>query len=192
VDVEAHLEQLDQLVAEGRPVPLSGLVLVNRHDAEDLVAEARAALPEDLRQARWILKERDELLEAGAREADAVRADARAEAERLVSETEVVRAARREAERVLAEADERSRVLRLEAEDYVDAKLANFSEVLDRAMDEVERGRERLRQGLGTSDGAVVSTSAPHRVLPDDGAAVRHGGAAPAGGYLFDQERAQD
>ena len=178
MDVEAHLEQLDQLVAEGRPVPLSGLVMVSRHDAEDLVAEARAALPEDLRQARWILKERDELLDAAARQADTLRADARGEVDRLVSETEVVRAARREAERVLAEANERSRVLRLEAEDYVDAKLADFSAVLDRTMDEVERGRDRLRQGLGTPDGAVV------RPL--------HPGDGPPAGHLFDQERTED
>lgn len=192
MDLEAHLEQLEQLVAEARPVPLSGLVMVNRHDAEDLVAEARAALPEDLRQARWILKERDELLDAAARQADTTRADAREEADRMVSETEVVRAARRESERVIAEADERSRVLRLEAEDYVDAKLAEFSAVLDRTMDEVDRGRERLRQGLGTPDDAVVLPLRRGDGSPDGGAAPLRPGDGPAHGHLFDQERSED
>ncbi len=175
MDVEAHLEQIEQLVAEGRPVPLSSLVMVNRHDVEDLVAEARTILPEELRQARWVLKERDEVLEEANRQADVLRADARAESERLVSETEVVRAAQREAERVLSEASERARTLRLEAEDYVDAKLAAFQAVLDRTLEEVERGRERLREGLGDTE-------------PGGDRPLRPVAAAP-GAMLFDQER---
>ncbi|MBA2530125.1 MAG: ATPase [Euzebyales bacterium] len=152
MDVEAYLAQMEQLLADARPVPLSASVMVNRKEAEDLIDDLRAHLPEELRQSRWVLKERDELLEQAQRESEQIVADGQAERERLVGETEVVRSARREAERILDESREKARVLRLEAEDYVDAKLANFEIVLAKTTKAVEKGRERLRGRLASDE----------------------------------------
>jgi cell division septum initiation protein DivIVA len=152
VDVDDRLSRMEQLLAEARPVPLSASVMVNRQDFDDLIAEIRGALPEELRQARWIIKEREDLLAQASREAEQIIADATAERDRLVSETEVVRAARREAERIMDDAREQARVLRLEAEDYVDGKLANFEIVLQKTLAAVERGRDRLRGRLASDD----------------------------------------
>ncbi len=152
MDVEAYLAQIEQLLAEARPVPLSASVMVNRKDFDELLDDLRAHLPEELRQARWVIKERDEVLEQAERESEQLVNDARGERDRLVGETEVVRAARREAERILEEAREQARILRLEAEDYVDGKLANFEIVLAKTMKAVERGRERLRGRLASDE----------------------------------------
>src|SRR6267143_282474 len=57
----------------------------------------------------------------------------------LVSREEVVRTAQAEAERILEEAREMARQIRLEAEDYVDAKLAQFEIALERTSAELER-----------------------------------------------------
>jgi cell division septum initiation protein DivIVA len=145
VDVEAHIDQVEQLLAAARPVPLSGSIIVNRQELEDLLAELRDALPKELRQARWIIKERDELLEQAARESEQIVADARLERERLLSDTELVRGAEREAERIAEEAREQARRLTLEAEDYVDGKLSAFEAILRKTMVTVTNGRERLR-----------------------------------------------
>ncbi len=152
MDVEAHLAQLERLLADARPLPLSASVMVNRKELDDLLADLRAALPDELRQSRWVLKERDELLAQAEREREQTLDDARLERDRLVGETEIVRASRREAERILDEAREQARVLRLEAEDYVDGKLANFEIVLAKTMKAVEKGRERLRGRLPSDE----------------------------------------
>jgi ABC-type transporter Mla subunit MlaD len=152
VDVEAHLEQLEALAAEARPVPLSGLVMVPRGEVEGVVEDLRAALPDELREARWLLRQRDEVLAAAAREADQIRAEAEADAARLRSETEVVRTAQREADRVLTEAKRTARQLQRDSEDYVEARLAAFEGVLQRTLDSVARGRQRLREGAGGPD----------------------------------------
>lgn len=152
MDVEGAIAQLEQLVAEARPVPLSASVMLNRRDIEDVVATLRTTLPEEIRQSRWIIKERDELLAQAARESEQIIADARIELDRMLSETEVVRAANREAERVVTDAREQARMLRLEAEDYVDGKLANFEIVLQKTMKAVEKGRERLRGRLASDE----------------------------------------
>ena len=152
MDVEGFLAQMEQLLAEARPVPLSASVMVNRKDFEDVIDDIRASLPEELRQSRWVIKERDEVLEQAERESEQLIADARAEASRLISDTEVVRQSQRQAERILEEAREQSRILRLEAEDYVDSKLANFEIVLAKTMKAVEKGRERLRGRLASDE----------------------------------------
>ena len=180
MDVEGYLAQMEQLLAEARPVPLSASVMVNRKDFEDVIDDIRASLPEELRQSRWVIKERDEVLEQAEREAEQIVADAKAEAARRVSDTEVVRQSQRNAERILEEAREQSRVLRLEAEDYVDSKLANFEIVLAKTMRSVEKGRERLR-------GRLVSDQLAPQAVEDDPVDV-----APGASQLYDYESVDD
>src|SRR5690606_26009828 len=116
-------------------------IMVNRAEVDGLVADVRDALPEELTQARWVVKERDEILERAESDAARILEDARAERDRIVTQQEVVRAAEREAIRVVDEAREHARQIRLEAEDYVDAKLANFEVVLNKTLSAVEKGR---------------------------------------------------
>jgi cell division septum initiation protein DivIVA len=150
LDVEAKLHQLERLVAEAKMVPLSASIMLNRAEVEGLVADVRDALPEELTQARWIIKERDQILERAEADAARLLEDARAEHDRLVGQESVVTGAQREADRVIEEASEHARQLRLEAEDYVDAKLANFEVVLQKTLSAVERGRAKLRGRLDT------------------------------------------
>jgi F0F1-type ATP synthase membrane subunit b/b' len=102
-------------------------------------------MPDELRQARWLLKERDEFLADKQREADALLEEVRVQAERMVQRTEIVRQANHVAQRILDDANEEARRLRHEAEDYADQKLASFEIVLDRTMKTVQAGREKLQ-----------------------------------------------
>ncbi len=155
LDVEAKLHQLERLVGEAKAVPLSASVMVNRAELEGLLADLRDAIPDELTQARWVIKERDEILERAQADADQVLLEGRAERDRLVSEREVVRAADVEAEALMGQAREHARQIRLEAEDYVDAKLANFEVVLNKTLTAVERGRAKLR-GASSADELAV------------------------------------
>ena len=150
LDVEGKLHQLERLVAEAKAVPLSASIMLNRAEVDGLVADVRDALPDELTQARWVVKERDEILERAQTDANQILEDARAEAARLVAQQEIVRSADREADRVVEEAREQARQMRLEAEDYVDAKLANFEVVLQKTLSAVEKGRRKLRGRLDT------------------------------------------
>lgn len=152
MDLEAKLHQLEQIVADAKPVPLSSSVMVNRAEIEGIVADLRAAMPEELRQARWVVKEREEVLDAARSESGRIIDEARNERARLIARSEVVQAANREAERIVEDARERARQIRLEAEDYVDAKLARFEIVLQKTLGAVERGREKLRGRLDADD----------------------------------------
>ena len=102
-------------------------------------------MPEEIRHARWLLKERDEFLAQARREADDIIESARVQAERMVERTEIAREARRVAQKTVDDADAQARRLRLECEDYIDHKLAEFEVVLERTMAAVQKGRDRLQ-----------------------------------------------
>ena len=152
VDIAARLQQMDELIQEAKSMPLSSSVLVNREELLEVLDAAKAELPEEIKQARWIVKDREELLAKARKSGEATLQKAQQERARLVSQEEVVRAAGEEAERILSDAREQARQIRLEAEDYVDAKLAQFEIVLGKTQKEVvrsivqvQRGREKLR-----------------------------------------------
>jgi len=152
MDISARLQQIEELIEDAKSMPLSSSVLVNKEDILELLDAAKNELPEEVKQARWIVKDREELLAKARREGEAIVQRAHQEQARLVSEQEVVRAANDEAEQRLADAREQARLIRLEAEDYVDAKLAQFEIALDKTRSELEkslgqvqRGREKLR-----------------------------------------------
>jgi len=144
-DAEALVRHALELVLSAKAMPLSASVLVSRDEMAELLHAALEQLPEELRQARWLLKEREEFLAEKEREAESLLDEVRVQAERMVQRTEIVRQANHAAQRILDEANEEARRLRHEAEDYADRQLANFEIVLDRVMKTVQAGREKLQ-----------------------------------------------
>jgi vacuolar-type H+-ATPase subunit H len=159
MDLAARLQQLEDLVRDAKSMPLSSSALVNREEVLELLAEMRESLPEEIKQARWVVKDREELLSKARFEAEGIVEAATQEQLRMARKEEVVARAHQEAERIAQEAEADGRKVRLEAEDYVDAKLAQFEIVLRklqdeaqgsarqlaRTLDQVELGREKLR-----------------------------------------------
>lgn len=159
MDLAARLQQLEDMIKEAKSMPLSSSALLNREEILELVAQMREVLPEEIKQARWVVKDREELLTKARRDSQRIVEEAEQEQLRMATREEVVKRAEAEADRILAEAREEARRMRLEAEDYVDAKLAQFEIALQRSSEElaatktalgrtleqVEGGRERLR-----------------------------------------------
>src|SRR5256885_4370008 len=114
-DVETILHRVADLVGNARPMPLSASVMINRDEVLELVEEALSRLPEELRAARWLLREREEFLAKVQREGDDILDAARVRVERMVQRTEVVRSAEHKARQVLEEAETEARRLRHEA-----------------------------------------------------------------------------
>jgi F0F1-type ATP synthase membrane subunit b/b' len=166
MDLTSRLTQLEEMVRDAKSMPLSSSALLNRDEVLDLIEDLKAALPDEIKQARWVVKDREELLAKARRDAEAMVEQARAEQLRLASHEAVMQRAKEEAERIVQEADEDARRLRLEAEDYVDAKLAQLegtlqkiledtiasNDALSKTIDQVVAGREKLRGATPSSE----------------------------------------
>ena len=71
LDAEILLRRVADVVGNAKPIPLSTTVrLENKDEVLELLDEAVKRLPEELKRARWLLKEREEFLAKTQREAD--------------------------------------------------------------------------------------------------------------------------
>ncbi len=147
-EVDQILADAIAIVAQARPMPMSSTVKVNRDELLDLLEDAQARLPEELRAARWLLKERDDFLAQAAQERDDIIEQGRDQVSRMIERQEVVKAADARARQIVEEARAEARQLRRQVEDYCDQKLASFEIVLEKTARTVQQGREKL---LGTS-----------------------------------------
>jgi cell division septum initiation protein DivIVA len=145
MDVLVLIDKLDDLIHSARSVPLTDSVMIDREEIYDLLDQMRATIPEEIKQARWIVKERQEMLTEAKQEADRVIAEAQEKAQQLASEQEITRLAEKNAQQILDEARDREREIRLGAEDYADEVLSNLEVNLEKFLAAVRRGRERLQ-----------------------------------------------
>ena len=106
MDLAARLQQLEDMIREAKSMPLSSSALLNREEVLELVAELKEALPEEIKQARWVVKDREELLTKGRRDSQRIVEEAEQEQLRMATREEVVKRAEAEADRILAEARE--------------------------------------------------------------------------------------
>ena len=72
MDISARLQQIEELVQEAKSMPLSSSVLVNRDEILELIEAARNELPEEIKQARWVVKDREELLAKARKDGEAM------------------------------------------------------------------------------------------------------------------------
>ena len=117
---EELLRSAIDTVRRAKSMPLSNAALVNRDELVRLLEEAVQLLPEELRHARWMLRQRDDFLSQTRREAEDILEASRVQAEGMVQRGEIVRQAQHSAQRVLDRAHDESRRLRREAEEYCD------------------------------------------------------------------------
>ena len=145
MDVLVLIDKLDDLVHNAKPVPLTDQVRVDKEEIYDLLDQMRATIPEEIKQARWIVKERQEMLAEAKREAERIVKEARERQNQLVSDEEVTKQAERASEDIIEDARAREREIRLGAEDYADEILNTLEVNLSKFIVAVQRGRERLQ-----------------------------------------------
>lgn len=178
-DTETILNQVIDKIATAPNVPLSSTPRIDRDSVIGLLQDAAACLPDEIRQARWMLKERTDFMAKTQRDADEIVEAARVQAERLVQRTEVVRAAETRARQVLEAADTDSRRLKNETEDFLDRRLGSFEILLDRLTRTVAQGRQRLSINTQSeADGDEQSDGSDENLRSHDG--------------FFDQDKSDD
>jgi F0F1-type ATP synthase membrane subunit b/b' len=146
MDVLVLIDRLEELVEDARSFPGFGnTAMVDRDAAFDIIDQMRQTIPEELKQARWIVKERQAMLDEARSESDRIIRSAQDEAEKITSEEEVLKRAEKQSTEIMEDARRREREIRLGAEDYADEVLANLEENLGKLLEAVQRGRTKLQ-----------------------------------------------
>ncbi len=144
-EVERLIQGLINVIDAARPVPLSSSSMINKDEVISVLNDISLRLPDEIRAARWLLKQREDFLARTQREGDELIDLARARAGQMVQKSEVVKAAEIRARRIVEDAQSEARRLQLETEDYCDQRLASFEAVLKKTQKIVADGRAKLQ-----------------------------------------------
>ena len=150
MDALEIIDKIEELLDKGKKVPFTSNIMISENEIYEILDELRNVLPEEFRQARWIVKEREDMIEESKRQSDRIIMEAKERAEMLVNEAEILKNAKGQAENLLSIAEAKSRTIRLEAEDYADEKLAGFEAALHKILAAIERGREQFKTSISS------------------------------------------
>ena len=128
------MNELEESLDRGLPL-LSNFVIVKKDGVTNILDRLYAALPDEIKDARALLKRRDELQYEAQQRAEKIIADAQAEANRLLSESDLLRAVQREAEKIKEQVINDCEEIKRKAYDEANA-------VRGQAMDEAARMKD--------------------------------------------------
>ncbi|CAB4641976.1 unannotated protein [freshwater metagenome] len=142
------------MIEEARGVPLSASCVVHRAEILSILDSARDGLPSDFATAHSIIQTREAIIEEARLSAEQMIAIAREEVSQMVEKTSVVQIARDEAKAIVQEARESADIEKQEIEEYIDGRLATLEVILNKTLDAISRGRDRL---AGANDKDILS-----------------------------------
>jgi membrane-bound lytic murein transglycosylase len=146
VDILYLVDRLEELVGIGKRVPFSGRVMVEEEQFLALVDQLRIAVPNEIKQAQRVIKERERIIAESQDEAAKILETARKRAEYFVSEQGILNEARQQSEDLLRQVEER--------------RNRSKSEIDDFALQQFNKLEEAMREGLEIIDTAVRETVA--------------------------------
>ena len=171
------MNELEDALDKGLPLLIPSYTVVKKDTVTNILDKLYAALPDEIKEARALLRRKDELQYEAQQRAEKIIADAQAEANRLLSESDLLRAVQREAEKikeqVIAECEENKRksleeaeALRNQAIDealrtkdgasvYAEQVLVNLEQNLNQLQEIVKNGQLQLERRRAESDGQI-------------------------------------
>ncbi len=125
------MNELEEALDKGLPL-LGSVSIVKKDTVTNILDKLYAALPDEIKEARALLRRKDELQYEAQQRAEKVISDAQAEANRLLSESDLLRAVQREAEKI------KEQVI-TDCEDIKRKALEEADSVRNQAIDEATR-----------------------------------------------------
>lgn len=145
-DVYELIETLIAEVQEAKSVPLSTNVIIDRDQLIEGLQKLQAILPDELRAARWMVREREAFIARTNEKARDILDKAQSESRRLTSDSHILAEAVEEANFLVRRAEGEARRMRLESEDEIDGHLARVETLLTELLGRVHYTRDDLHK----------------------------------------------
>jgi F0F1-type ATP synthase membrane subunit b/b' len=165
MDILYLIDRLDNLIASSRRMPLVNQIILKEGDILSIIDQMRASIPDEVKQARRIIQEKDRILAQAQAEATNMLTQARLESERALQREglleaaeersqEIIQQAKERSQALLRHADEESERLKIEADSYVTETLRALREHLLSIETDVGRTIMSIERGLETMEPA--------------------------------------
>ena len=193
MDILYLVDRLENLIASSHRIPLTNQIRIKEVDILNIVDQMRTSIPDEIKQARRVIQEKERILAQAQADASTLLARAREETERAMNREGLLRAAEARSQEMVQQAEEHSQAvvrraeeqnerLKTDADTYVAETLRNLKDHLasvemdiSRSILSIEKGLESLEipegsENIGefydseeTEDNATPSRPIPRR-----------------------------
>lgn len=165
MDILYLLDRLEEAITSGSHVPFTSRSLIDDQEAQDILDQIRVAIPEELKQARRLMAERDSIIAEANEQAERIRREAEAQVSQQVSEHGLVRDAERRAEAIREEALRAAEQMRRDVDVYAYRALGRVQANLQTLLEQAERGMRALETDLApVANGREASDEEPSEI----------------------------
>lgn len=131
MNVNSLLDKLEDIIAGAWRIPMTkGKCAVSAQEIQNLIDDIRLALPKEIKQAKIIVEDRNNILADARQEAKNMMSNARKQANYMISETNVFRESKRIASKMLLEAKHKTNDMRQNTNEYVESLIDNLEKAL--------------------------------------------------------------
>lgn len=149
MNIEGLVDILDDLILGAVSLPLTnGKCIIDKEKAKDLVQDIRLNMPNEIRQAKMVVADRNEILQKAQKEAAEIIRHAEEKAKKLASQEEIVKLANQKANEVVGAAQARTNEIKQATLEYTSNMLENMEEMLAKMLLEVKQNRQQIKQNL--------------------------------------------
>ena len=159
MDILYLVDRLENLIANSRRMPLVNQIILKEGEILNIVDQMRTTIPDEVKQARRIIQEKERILAQAQADASALLTRAREETERAMNREgllrtaearsqELVRQAESQAQSLVQKAEEHSMQLKVDADNYVAETLRNLKDHLSSIEMDVSRTILSIEKGL--------------------------------------------
>lgn len=144
------LNEMEEVIESSFKVPLTKKIMVDEDLILDMMDRIRTTLPEEIRQAKWIIQEREKVMSDTKKEAGRLMEDVQKQMERQVDDNEITRLAKLKADETIEKAELIAQEIKQGARDYADELLKDLEKRIEIIIEEIQGGRIEL-QGIKSS-----------------------------------------
>jgi hypothetical protein len=146
MDIQHLVDRLEDLIDEGKHIPMSKLTVVDEERALEIIDQMRISIPEEIEKANRVVNQRDRLMAQANEEAARIIELSREKSETLISRDAIVQAAQNKADNILEQARQDAETIRSDADHYVLEVLNTLEGQLLKTLTVVRNGINKINQ----------------------------------------------
>ncbi|MBD5139687.1 MAG: ATPase [Ruminococcus sp.] len=144
--IDDILDMMDDLLDSAASVPFSvKKSIIDCDQMRDYINEIRLNLPQEIKQAKLIVRDRQSIMSDATKEADAIIRRAEDRAKVIVSNDEITKAAKARAADILNQAQGKAKEIKNVANKYIDDVLVRSEECLQANLADIRKTRQAIK-----------------------------------------------
>ena len=144
--IDDILDMMDDMLDNASSVPFSvKKSIIDCDQMRDYINEIRLNLPQEIKQAKLIVRDRQSIINDANKEAESITRRAEERAKVIVSNDEITKAAKARAVEMINQAQAKAKEIKTAANKYIDDVLVQSEECLQANLADIRRTRQALK-----------------------------------------------